>query len=327
MSRFAAGPSPRLAPTGGIPPWRAVVVLALLVAASGCTSLSLPPPDGSAADRETTLASLLRMEDRRWYDPVVAGRACASPDPYLRARVALAAGRLKDPEASALLPVLLRDGEPSVREAAAFGAGLSGDVRLVRVLVPLIDAPPLPVAEAAAEALGKLATPEARSALVACVLAKWGGPRAACARSLWRGPDEEARAALRRAAASTDGPVRSAAVYALARRPDPSSAPLLRGALAPAPQDGRDGRHGRDGRDGRDSRSDAAATDGTGDTGDTARHCATREILPQMNLSIKNMVMQGVDRITIDPNICHVNLVFVDCAILPKTCLNGLPAE
>jgi len=118
------------------------VAAALLFAAglAGCVSFGpeAGPPKGTYRERLTGFARLLRMEDRRAYEPLLSGRTASSPDPWLRAKTALAISRLRDPDASLYLPVLLRDGEATVRRAAAFGAGLSGDARLVRFLVAAV---------------------------------------------------------------------------------------------------------------------------------------------------------------------------------------------
>src|SRR5450756_560338 len=91
---------------------------------------------------------------------------------------ALAVSRLKDPDASVYLPVLLKDSEAPVRRAATFGAGLSGDARLLRFLVAALGDPDVETAANAAEALGKIGGKDATDALLAA-LAKPTGSRAA----------------------------------------------------------------------------------------------------------------------------------------------------
>jgi cyclophilin family peptidyl-prolyl cis-trans isomerase/HEAT repeat protein len=210
-------------------PFLAVLLLA------GCVDFGPPPgpPAGTYSERLRIHARLLRMEDRRSYDPLLTGRAASSPDPWIRAKTALAAGRLREPEASAYFPVLLKDGDAAVRRAAAFGAGLSGDVRTVRFLVGALDDGDPETAARAAEALGKLGGPEALAALLAAA----SGPssaRAAAATALFRNPGPESVERLR--AISSDGalppPVARAALYALARKPRPEAGPVLRAALS-----------------------------------------------------------------------------------------------
>lgn len=199
---------------------------------AGCLSFGAPKgaPKGTYAERIETFARLLGMQDRRDYDPLLAGRAAASPDPWLRMQVALAVGRLKDLEASPYLPVLVRDEEPLVRRAAAFAAGVSGDLRLARFLVPALKDVDPGVAANAADALGKLGGDEATTALLTAA----AGParsRAAAALALWRFQASNVLEGLRPLASDTTREARRAAVYALARKPVAASADALRRAL------------------------------------------------------------------------------------------------
>src|ERR1019366_7380804 len=177
--------------------------LIAFLALAGCVSFGPEsgPPMGTYRERLGGFAGLLRMEDRHAYDPLLAGRAAASPDPWLRAKTALALGRLRDPAASIFVPVLLKDPDASVRRAAAFGAGLSGDARLVRFLV---------------------AAPARRE-----------GPRSAAGLALFRKPETPMVAALLGVFGEEDlaPELRRAVVYALARKPDPAAVSALRAVL------------------------------------------------------------------------------------------------
>ena len=215
-------------------PLAAAVVLAAL---AGCLTFGAEPgpPRGTYRERLHGFARLLAMEDRRAYDPLLTGRTAASPDPWLRAKTALAAGRLRDREAAIVLPVLLTDPEPPVRRAAAFASGLSGDERLVRFLARSLGDEDAETAVNAAEALGKLGGKDATDALLA-VLARRDGAvaiRAAGALALFRKPEARTVAAL--LAASGEEPLapelRRALVYSLARKPQRESAPALRAVL------------------------------------------------------------------------------------------------
>ena len=212
------------------------VVAALLSAAglAGCLTFGAEPgpPKGTYRERLIGFARLLRMEDRRAYDPLLSGRTASSPDPWLRAKTALAISRLKDPDASVYLPVLLRDREATVRRAAALGAGLSGDARLVRFLAAALGDPDAEAAANAAEALGKISGKDATDALVAA-LAGREGPRFAAALALFPKPETRSVAALLAVFAedSFAPELRRAVVYALSRKPQRESAPALRAVL------------------------------------------------------------------------------------------------
>ena len=196
------------------------------------------PPHGTYPERLFGFGGLLRMEDRRAYDPLLAGRTAASPDFWLRAKTALAVSRLRDPDATVYLPVLLKDAEASVRRAAAFAAGLSGDARLLRFLVAALGDSDAETAANAAEALGKMGGKAATDALLAA-LAEKAGPRTACALALFRKPDPRTVAGLL-GAFEEENPapeLRRAVVYALSRKPQPDAAPALRAVLGRGNED------------------------------------------------------------------------------------------
>jgi cyclophilin family peptidyl-prolyl cis-trans isomerase/HEAT repeat protein len=208
--------------------------LIAFLALAGCISFGpeLGPPKGTYRERLGGFERLLRMEDRRAYDPLLAGRAAASPDPWLRAKTALALGRLGDPAGSIFGPVLLKDPDANVRRAAAFGAGLSGDARLVRFLVAALGDSDAETAANAAEALGKIGGPAATDALLAA-LARREGPRSAAALALFRKPESQTVAGLLGVLGeeSLAPELRRAVVYSLARKPQREAAPALRAVL------------------------------------------------------------------------------------------------
>ena len=201
---------------------------------TGCFSFGAEKgsPRGTYRERLGGFAGLLRMEDRRAYDPLLAGRAAVSPDPWLRAKTALAVGRLRDPAAVLYLPVLLEDPDAGVRRAAAFGSGVSGDARLVRFLAVALGDSDSETAANAAEALGKIGGKDATDALVAA-LARREGPRVEAALALFRKPEAWTVAAL--LSAFGEEPLapelRRAVVYALSRKPQREAAPALRAVL------------------------------------------------------------------------------------------------
>jgi hypothetical protein len=83
------------------------------------------------ADAEPRLVAL---EDRRAFEASTLEAAAASPDAAVRARAALAAGRIGDERASAVLSGLLADRASDVRESAAFAAGIPA-IAMSRALV------------------------------------------------------------------------------------------------------------------------------------------------------------------------------------------------
>jgi cyclophilin family peptidyl-prolyl cis-trans isomerase/HEAT repeat protein len=209
----------------------AVLASAAALLGMGCSGLGRGgPAEATRENRRTFVAGLLAVEDRRDFDPLLVGRASSAKDPWVRSRAALTCGRLRDVEASIYLPVLLRDPVPSVRRAAAFASGISGDRRLVPVLVEALADPEGVVAEEAARALGRLGGEKAGEALRG-VLAGPGGPRAGAAFGLFRSP-EPALGPLLASSLGVAGPqARRAAAWALSRTPRPGSEEVLRGLL------------------------------------------------------------------------------------------------
>jgi len=225
-SRTFAGCSPRPSRVAGI-----LGLFVLVFVLTACAGLGRGgPAEATPENRVSLVAELLRVEDRRDYDPIVVGRASASKDPWVRSRAALTCGRLRDVEASIYLPVLLRDPDPSVRRAAAFASGVSGDGRLVPGLVTALSDADGETAAAAAIALGRLGGPKAEGALRA-VLAGPLGPRAAAAIALFRSKDPGVGPLLSAALSDGDAEARRAAAWALARIPRPGSEEALRGLL------------------------------------------------------------------------------------------------
>jgi len=135
---------------------RVVAVLGLLMATGvgvGEAKTEEPPPPPT---HTRTLGRLLEMEDTRSTGDGELARLVRHPEPGIRRRAALAAGRIGD---SALVPSLLdlmNDQEPEVRQMAAFALGLLGDTAAVeRLIAALADSHPI-VRGRAAEALGRI---------------------------------------------------------------------------------------------------------------------------------------------------------------------------
>lgn len=212
-----------------VTPPRLGALLAALLALTGCLRFGQPAgaPHGTYRERVEIFARLLREEDRRIFEPVLTGRAVSSPDPWIRAKAALAAGRLRSPAAAPHIVVLLHDPDPAVRRAAAFAGGISGDTRLVPQLAESLRDSDAGAASLAAEALGRLGGEAATNALLE-LLGREGAARAPAARALFRTPDRGRVSRLAPLARDLDPALRRASVYALSRRPIPEALPALR---------------------------------------------------------------------------------------------------
>jgi len=189
-------------------------------------------------------------EDGRTGGAPIFGRAAASPDPAIRARAALALGRILAPEGIDPLLSLSKDGDPFVRRTAIFAMGQYGfdvdgaagrEAGLLAAIRPALEDPDEQIRAVAVEAVGKLALEMApavvapvlkdKSSMVRCMAAM------ACFR--WRHvirlrqPDvkpevpEVLLTALVEAASDADPGVRWRAVWALARFGDPRPVPAL----------------------------------------------------------------------------------------------------
>ena len=176
---------------------------------------------------------LLALEDRRAFDAAILPAAAASESLRIRARTALALGRIGDERAEPLLRRLLADPEELVRENAAFGAGILGAAALSADLVPLISDPDVRVAARAAWSIGFLEQSAGEKAICAAIPgAANPALRSALLRALWRFPTPTAAATAMPFVTDPDTRIRSAALYALARRPQGSSLPALTAAVA-----------------------------------------------------------------------------------------------
>lgn len=156
--------------------------LIMTVGLAGCAGPPsvLPGPERErkalSHDEVEAVATLLRLEDHRQFDPVAFEALADHASPEVRRRTAAAVGRIGDPAASPLLVRMLsRDPAPAVRADAAFGIGLLGDTSAVamdalraaapRDWVPVRAEETTVVVEVVA-ALGRLGTARARSEMV-----------------------------------------------------------------------------------------------------------------------------------------------------------------
>ena len=220
-------------------------LIAVLLALLRCAGPATPAPGGqpspgappAAASRFASPAeaeaALVELEDRRAFDQGVLASAAAAPDPAIRARAALAVGRIGDERGGPLLHPLLSDKSGQVRAMAAFGLQLLGDAGATADLLPLLADADASVASAAARAVGSLGRGDGEDALIAAIPgAAAPEPRAAMLQSLWRFADPASTSAAVKYAADADSRVRSAALYVLSRKPIETSLAVLTAALS-----------------------------------------------------------------------------------------------
>ncbi|MEP6994012.1 MAG: HEAT repeat domain-containing protein [Acidobacteriota bacterium] len=210
--------------------------------AAGCATRTAAPSAAPAARasapprefslREDADPELMALEDRRAFDAGVLQAAMRSTNAPVRARAAMALGRIGDARAVGLLANLLEDPSSEVREAAAFAAGILGEPALSSRLARLLADPDSRIVSRAAWAIGALESAGAVSILAAAIpSASSAEQRAPMLRALWHFSTAPAADAALPYATDPDARVRSAALYALARQPQESSFPTLTAAL------------------------------------------------------------------------------------------------
>ncbi len=206
--------------------------LACTVAPPPASAPPTPVAHGFTVEEE---ARVLRLEDRREFDPAVVTEWVQNTNAPHRARIALALSRIgpltfldangngeRDPgehqAGVAELTTLSGDGDPTVRSTVAFALGEIGDASSIDTLFKLATDGNATVASEAAEALSKLAkdVPIARYS----ALTTYGeeGPRARAIRFLFRFNSDPASAAAAAQLSSDSASIRQDAAYALARR-------------------------------------------------------------------------------------------------------------
>ena len=88
--------------------------------------------------KEKTLASIIHYEDARWVSDELI-RNLSDRDPEIRARAALAVGRIGEPKGTNYLFDLLHDSVDVVAETAAFAIGLSDEKEYARELMAVCE--------------------------------------------------------------------------------------------------------------------------------------------------------------------------------------------
>ncbi len=203
----------------------AVPLAALLLQAA-------PAAFSAPADPAALRAIAVAEDERAWDDGVLKG-FLADPSPVLRARAALAVGRLQDSTSAPALVPLLRDPDPGVRREAAFALGQIGwKGARIALEAALGDGDPGTV-ELAIEALGKLGERASTAKVMPFLDADRPAQREAAAVALWRLADSSAAGPLLDHLSVPDAALRWRIVYALERlappgRIAPAVEPLLR---------------------------------------------------------------------------------------------------
>lgn len=216
--------------------------VSLLVACTAAVPPPAPAPVAPAAPAPVyglsvqDEATILRLEDRREFDPAIAEAWLASPNPLQRARMALALGRIgphtfvdanhngeRDPgEHQAgvdLLARLVTDADRNVRETAAFSLGEIGDASGIEALMRLAHDTDPAVAAEAMEALSKMPAQVTLARYAEFTGESWPeGVRTRALRFLFRFNSDDAGAIAAKALDSTVTSIREAAAYTLARR-------------------------------------------------------------------------------------------------------------
>src|ERR1041385_3346091 len=134
-------------------PYKLTYALLLSLALSPSISAQkrpIPPP---------TLLQIVRAEDERRWDDVLRN-LLSSPNPSIRMRAALAAGRIGNEDAvAALTPLLEKDADVNVRAMAAFALGEIESETAANALIAVLKntSTPAEVRAREVEALGKIA--------------------------------------------------------------------------------------------------------------------------------------------------------------------------
>jgi cyclophilin family peptidyl-prolyl cis-trans isomerase/HEAT repeat protein len=169
---------------------RTLAALLIVLGFTACGSATVPFPPGPERQRAElspteieNIATLLRLEDHRTFEPATLDQLASAPSVEVRRRAATAAGRIGDPSAADLLSrILARDPSPAVRADAAFALGILGDTSAA-VIDALRQAAPRDWTPVRAEettvvvevvgALGRLGSDAARAAVVDVLRRAW----------------------------------------------------------------------------------------------------------------------------------------------------------
>ena len=119
---------------------------------------------GFAQIQTNVLVQIVKAEDERRYDGVLEN-LLKSPNPKIRTRAALAAGRIgKEAAIPALTPLLETDASPEARAMAAFALGEIESIKAADAILNILKNPKAPdaIRARAVEAAGKIAAANAK---------------------------------------------------------------------------------------------------------------------------------------------------------------------
>ena len=197
--------------------------------------LTLAAPGAAAPAPATTqlLRGIAVAEDRRDWAGGVLRDALGHADPAVRARAALATGRLQDSASVEPLARLVTDRDPRVRGEAVFALGQVGHRGARPALESALADRDAGVVALAIEALGKLSGPPATARITPYLRTGTPEQRMRACESLWRLADSTAVEPLLAALTARPAAVRWRVVYALEKLPQaarivPAVTPLLR---------------------------------------------------------------------------------------------------
>jgi cyclophilin family peptidyl-prolyl cis-trans isomerase/HEAT repeat protein len=169
----------------------------------------------------------VRAEDARAWADGTLRRALGHSDPAVRARAALAVGRLQDSTTVGSLVPLLMDAAPEVRREAVFALGQIGNATARAPLELQLDSPDPETRELAIEAIGKLGQRASTRRIVAFLRDPSPSLRGTAAVALWRLADSSAIEPLIERHQDTDATVRWRVLYALEKTQAPDRIVLI----------------------------------------------------------------------------------------------------
>jgi cyclophilin family peptidyl-prolyl cis-trans isomerase/HEAT repeat protein len=195
--------------------------------------LAAPVAAAAPAPNAQILRDIAIAEDKRDWASGTLGLAMKHTDPVIRARAALAVGRLQDTlSLPALLP-MLADRDHNVRAEVAFALGQIGHKSAREALEKALTDQDLFVQDLAIEALGKLGDKAATAKLLPFLGKGTFSRKERVCESLWRLADTSAVGTLIGNLGQKDAAVRWRVAYALEKLPVPARVvpavtPLLR---------------------------------------------------------------------------------------------------